>query len=159
TGAFNKMRSAATVHLNSASDRNARFGGNWPAHGRREQTRFFAEVALRSLPEWIARDITQNQLAILDWGCAEGDATEALGSALRTSVTGVDAAEPAVEVARGRFPDRRFLRSSIDELKTYDVLFTSNTLQHFDVPLAVLQSLLTRIRKYALLLVPFREGQ
>src|SRR3989304_1575524 len=71
--------------INSASYWNARFGGGWGGHGGREQTRFFAELALRSLPAWIARDIAVNKLTVLDWGCAEGDATEVLGCALGTS--------------------------------------------------------------------------
>ena len=137
----------------------SRFAADWQACGGQEQTRFFAELALRSLPAWIARDIGFNRLSILDWGCAEGDATETLGRALQTSVTGVDISERAIESARARFRDRRFLRASAAEIEPHDVLFTSNTLEHFDNPLEILRTLLARIRKYAIVLVPFREAR
>ena len=146
-------------HLNRARDRDIRFGAYRDARGSREQTRGFAEIALRNLPAWIARDIVLNKLTVLNWGCAEGDATEALGRALGTSVTGVDTAERPVALARRRFPDRRFACSSIDEIETHDVLFTSRPLKPFENPLDVLGRLLARTRKYALVLIPWREGR
>jgi GT2 family glycosyltransferase/glycosyltransferase involved in cell wall biosynthesis len=125
----------------------------------RERTPGLAEAALRNLPAWIARDIVRHKLTVLNWGCAEGDTTDALARALGTSVTGVDSADSVIDLARRRFPHRRFSSSTIDEIETHDVLFMSSPLKRGDDVVDVVEPLLARTRKYALVLVPVREGR
>lgn len=145
--------------INSESHWDSRFAGDWQNRGGREQTRFFAELALKHLPSFVLADIRYHGLKVMDWGCAEGDGVEVLARELNTEVMGVDFSREAINTASTRFPGFSFKRSSIEDLDPCDVLFTSNTLEHFDAPHRILGQLLPHARKYGIILVPFQEGR
>ncbi|MGI5860543.1 MAG: methyltransferase [Myxococcales bacterium] len=149
-----------TNPVNSSAYWDARFDQDWESAGGREETRFFCDLALRYLPKWVAKDIRSHALSICDWGCALGDALEALAASFPESkLTGVDIAPTAIERARERYPDFSF--HTLDDLPedaSFDVVVCSNTLEHHDRPLELLQQMLERARRYALVLVPFREA-
>lgn len=147
--------------VNSESYWTARFGtGDWEKAQGRQQTAFFARFALERLHPAIAADIRAGRLSICDWGCALGDAVPILADAFRGSkVTGVDFAATAVERARALHAGNEFLcaPSLADTGRTFDVVFTSNTLEHFPRPFEVLESLAPSARRYLIAMVPFRE--
>ncbi len=144
--------------VNSAAYWDARFeSGDWERHGGPEQTRFFARVALAEVPSAVLADIRSRRGTVCDWGCAEGEATRIITERWRVPVVGVDASRVAVARARARNPGLDFTCSSEGLDREYDVLFTSNTLEHFPSPFDVLAPLLARVRRYALVLVPFEE--
>lgn len=144
--------------MNSQAYWNERFtNGDWGASGGPAQTDFFARVALGEVPEAIVRDIRERRLTVCDWGCGEGEATRLLAEAWGVEVTGIDTAEAALATARARHPGHEFVYSPEGLDRTYDVLFTSNTLEHFQDPWGALERLLPKTRCYAFMLVPFEE--
>lgn len=149
----------ASNHVNSATYWDARFAEDWEKAGGPDQTRFFGNLALRHLPVWLRNEIRTARLSICDWGCAEGDAVDLLHAAFPESeMTGIDVAREAIARARSRYPGHRF--GTLDELgKEFaaDVVFCSNTLEHFDEPLEMLRQMLEHARKHAIVLVPFQE--
>ncbi|MHB9364573.1 class I SAM-dependent methyltransferase [Mesorhizobium sp. M1143] len=75
-------------------------------------------------------------------------------------VTGIDFAEPAIASARATFSKPHFLRVDLfRELfnERFDVVVSSNTLEHFDDPVAVLERLGEMATEALVILVPFRE--
>ncbi len=79
------------VDINSRLYWDIRFRTDWEKKGGREQTRFFCQITLEHLPEWIISDIEGNHLSIMDLGCAEGDAVEMLARRFPDSkIVGVD---------------------------------------------------------------------
>ena len=131
---------------------------DWAEKGGPQQTRFFADLALSLIPPAVASEIQAGRLSVCDWGCAEGDAVAALAEAWRVAVTGADFAASAIQRARARHADLEFVVSEGTSLpRAFDVLFSSNTLEHFDEPFEALRGLLSGVRRHAILLVPFEE--
>jgi SAM-dependent methyltransferase len=134
--------------------------GDWEDKGGRVQSRFFYRLAVREMPSWLTAAIRRNRLAVCDWGCALGDGTDALAHALGTSVTGIDFSEVAITKARESYSKPRFL--AIDLLtepicETWDVVFSSNTLEHFAEPWRTLASIARFATSVLVVLVPYRE--
>ncbi|HKU51112.1 MAG TPA: hypothetical protein VJQ25_01490, partial [Nitrospira sp.] len=67
-------------HVNSKEYWDRRFRLDWEAMQGREQSRFFAKVALEHLPPWFFTLARAQRLTFCDWGCAQGDGTDVLGS-------------------------------------------------------------------------------
>lgn len=140
-----------------------RFGEDWQAHGGPDQTRFFTQIALEAMPDWFLDRVRGAGLSLCDWGCAEGEGAAMLARELGAPVVGVDFAEIAIATARGKFPDVEF--RAIDWLagdgdgQQFDVLFSSNTLEHFHAPWEVFDSIVRHASRYVVLLVPYREEQ
>lgn len=139
-----------------------RFETDWEAMHGREQSRFFARLALEHLPSWFFTLARTHGFTFCDWGCAEGDGTDVLAGYFgRNRVCGIDFSEKAVEKARSLYHDIQFLAEDwLTENpagKPYDVVFSSNTLEHFNRPYEVLHRLLRRAEKCVVLLLPFRE--
>lgn len=79
--------------------------------------------------------------ALLDAGCGSGGLSR-LAAAAGVAVTGIDAAEPLVEIARGRVPGGRFDVGDIQFLPygddTFDVVVGVNSFQYAADPVAAL---------------------
>lgn len=97
-------------------------------------------------------------------GCAQGDGSDVWVSYIDPSqITGIDFSLAAIEKAAQRYPTIRFLnedwlsKSISDNEATYDIVFSSNTLEHFHRPYEVLASILKRARKAVLLALPYKE--
>lgn len=148
--------------INSADYWNKRFREDWEAHGGPEQSRYFAGLAIGLMPGWL-----RGRAAGLDWcdfGCAQGDGTAALADGLGAPVAGVDVAVEGIEAASSRYPSLRFeavdwMASPPPPSPSVDVVFSSNTLEHFPDPSAVLARMEARARRAVVALVPFRERE
>ena len=137
-----------------------RFGTDWESNLGREQTSFFARVALNHMPAWLLRDIRRESLGVCDWGCAEGDGVDVLASSLGVRVTGVDFSESAINKARAYYPARNFVHCDYlvsDNEDRFDIVFSSNTLEHFSLPWDVLPKVARHAKKLVVLMVPFQE--
>ncbi|SAK76094.1 trans-aconitate 2-methyltransferase [Caballeronia hypogeia] len=144
--------------INSKQYWDNRFSTDWVSAGGHEQTRFFAMIAAKAMPAWLKEQIRQEELEVCDWGCAEGQGVDELGKWIgTTSITGVDISEVAIEKARAAFPEARFKTQSVDQMEEYDIVFSSNTLEHFDRPFEVMANLAQRARRYLVVLLPFQE--
>lgn len=144
--------------VNSKAYWDNRFRTNWVSAGGHSQTRFFAMVAAKAMPGWLKDRILADNLSICDWGCAEGQGVDELSKWLgTTNITGVDISDVAIAKARQAFPQATFKAQDIDQLDEYDVMFSSNTLEHFDRPFDVVQKLARKARRFLVFLVPFQE--
>ncbi len=150
----------AEADVNSLAFWDARFAHSWQADHGPEQTRFFGELALAILPQWLHQHIQQRRLTVCDWGCALGEGTALLAGGLGTTVTGVDFSATAIEKAKSLHPGLDFrcedwLAHDLGDV--YDVVFSSNTLEHFERPWRVFARLAQHARSHVVLLLPFRE--
>lgn len=151
--------------INSQAYWERRFLEDWDSNLGREQSRFFANLAVDALPTWLATTIRHEQWSICDWGCAEGDGTKVLMETFaRNRIEGVDFSRAAVETARARYGDRFVAENWLDEAENvceradlWDLVFSSNTLEHFQDPCRVLGRLCDRAKGCVTLLVPYRE--
>ncbi len=151
---------AAAANVNSRAFWEARFANSWQADHGPEQTRFFGELALATLPHWLRQQVQRRRLTVCDWGCALGEGTALLASGLGTAVAGVDFSATAIDKARALYPGLAFLCEdwlSEDVGNVYDVVFSSNTLEHFEQPWGVFARLARHARCHLVLLLPFRE--
>lgn len=148
--------------INSKSYWDDRFATDWESCEGREQSRFFAQLAIEHLPSWFGRAVAAGKMSICDWGCAEGDGTDILGTFFgREKVTGVDFSETAIKKARELYSDLEFKQedwlSDYTQNKQYDVVFSSNTLEHFYRPNEILEKLGQFTKKMIVLALPYRE--
>jgi hypothetical protein len=139
-------------------DRN--FRSSWDGYDGSRQTRHFMRQLLLHLPLREAAFLRAAAVSVLDWGCAFGEGVDVLGSALGDAVVdGADLSGEAVTVASERFPGHAFHHVGGDELPgIYDVIFTSNTLEHLVDPLATVRRHLRSTRLVYVALTPFDES-
>lgn len=133
--------------------------GDWEEKQGREQSLFFYRVAISHFPEWFKEDIKENRLSVCDLGCAEGEGAHLLGESFPESqVTGADISEAALERARLAYPKQNFVKEDINNFKNnFDVIFSSNTLEHFKNADSIMKKLFKSCNKYFALLLPFKE--
>ncbi len=134
-----------------------RFNEDWEHFDGPAQSRFFSNIAIQNIPDWLLNEIKRKKLTVADWGCAQGDGTSIWSEHIASfQIAGIDFSEAAVQIARKRYPDINFLAENwLDpnfnrELK-YDVVFSSNTLEHFHEPFDVLNEIATHAEKFIVL--------
>ncbi|MFL9910548.1 methyltransferase domain-containing protein [Paraburkholderia sp. RL17-337-BIB-A] len=150
------------TEINSNAYWEARFAGNWQASGGPAQSRFFSNIALRVLPEWVVGEIRRNRLTIADWGCGEGDGTDVWAAyAPVAQITGVDFSTVAINTAKNRYPEVQFLAENWladgADGQQFDVVYSSNVMEHFHDPQKVLGVLCQRAKRAIILVLPYRE--
>ena len=133
--------------------------GDWEKKEGREQSLFFYEVALKNFPKWFCDDITKNSMSFCDLGCAEGEGVQLFGESLdKCRVTGIDISEAALERARQHYPKYTFKKEDVNKLEErFDVIFTSNTLEHFKNADEIIPKIMKNCNKYFAAFVPFEE--
>lgn len=150
-------------NINSQPYWDTRFSSDWDSLNGPAQSRGFAWLALQEIPEWLLQTIRQDALTLVDWGCAQGEGTNVWSSYVSGSnLLGVDFSHTAIEKATEKYPNIRFecsdwLVSETPSSQAFDIVFSSNTLEHFAEPYAVLQQLTKRARKAIVLLLPYKE--
>jgi len=137
------------------------FRHEWDRHGGAAQTAHFMERLIASLPPRERAWLEAGGRTILDWGCAFGEGVALLARAFPgCQVWGLDFSWVAVEQARRRHPGLRFIHDPEGELPApFDVLVTSNCLEHFDDPLAIVRQQMEKVRDLYILLVPNEEAE
>ena len=149
--------------INSDAYWDSRFVEDWESFQGPAQSRFFARLAIENLPRWLIDQLQRQPLTLCDWGCAQGDGTDVWASYVDSDrITGIDFSSVAVDQALKRYPAIRFLNedwlaAQPGEQSVFDVVFSSNTLEHFHKPHAVLKSLCSRATKALVLALPYRE--
>ncbi|WP_313711481.1 glycosyltransferase [Pseudomonas sp.] len=158
-----KNQDSPPSEVNSLSYWDYRFSTDWEENHGREQSRFFSELAVELMPKWIVDYWKDNALSLCDWGCAQGDGTSSLAELLDLSkVTGVDFSPEAIEKAVQQYKAQEFL--CIDFLEAscdqrWDIVFSSNTLEHFEQPWDILEKVTAYAKGFVVLLLPFREHE
>jgi glycosyltransferase involved in cell wall biosynthesis len=146
--------------VNSRAYWDRRFIEDWEARGGPNQSRFFATLLLNWLSPRVRAEIASGRLSICDWGCAEGDGTAVIAAAFPDStVTGIDLSQAAISRATTRYPAIDFRVGDVDAVADgYDVIVTSNVLEHLDDPWRAAAMLARAARRYVLVLVPFLDS-
>ncbi len=148
------------LNINSESYWDGRFSKDWDTCEGPRQSRFFARLAIENLPSWLIDQIRHQSLTLTDWGCAQGDGTDVWASYVESQqLIGVDFSRIAIEQAMGRYPAIRFLAEnwldeSVGEIESSDIVFSSNTLEHFHKPYEVLLAICKRAKKAIVLALP-----
>jgi len=151
-----------TGEINSIDYWNQRLFTDWIAEGGRKQTAFFAGMCCAELPEWLVEEMRARRLSILDYGCALGDALPVFRQAFAASpIRGADVAEAGLGLARALYPDFEFSRVDPTEAAPppADIVYCSNTLEHFQDWPAMLRDVARRATEYVLVVVPFEEDE
>lgn len=149
--------------INSDSYWNTRFAENWETCAGPTQSRFFARIAVENLPRWLIEQLKRQSLTLADWGCAQGDGTDVWASYIDTEqIAGVDFSSVAIEQASQRYPAIRFINEDWltkcgNQGETFDVVFSSNTLEHFHKPYDALHAICSRAKKAIVLALPYKE--
>ncbi len=138
-----------------------RFLVDWEAMQGKEQTEFFAYIALELLPDWLKNEIKLEKLTICDFGCALGEAVCVLNTQLQTEVSGMDFSRSAIEKAKENYPQYDFFQKDISkeemEERRFDVGYISNVLEHIENPWGAAENLVKCVNRYFIVLIPFRE--
>jgi len=146
--------------MNSKEYWDCRFAtGDWQARHGPEQGRYFYQVLIDRLPEPFRNEIRSRQYSVVDFGCAQGEGTEIFALAFPDSrVTGVDISTEAIRIAGQKKRKAEFLAADLTtHAGEWDVLITSNTLEHFYRPWEMLDKVSARARRYLVILVPYGE--
>ena len=153
-----------TKHMiNSDAYWDNRFDDDWESLQGPAQSRFFARIVIENLPRWLIEQLQRQSLTLCDWGCAQGDGTDVWASYIDSErLTGVDFSSVAIEQAAQRYPSIKFLNENwldnqANKKSEFDVVFSSNTLEHFHKPYDVLEVLCTRAAKAIVIAIPYRE--
>jgi len=142
--------------INSKEYWEERFKSNdWIVSGGDNQSKYFYNLMTELIPSDIKDEIFNDSMSICDFGCAEGDGLEIFKKMFSSSdITGVDISNQALKHARKKYTDINFT-TKID--KEYDLIISSNTLEHFSEPYQMLENLFKYSKKYIILLLPFKE--
>ncbi len=128
--------------------------GQWETANGRRQTRLFAEAFCRHT----CVDLEGGQ-SLLDCGCALGDAIPVFASRFPGArLHGCDLSSVAIHRCKERFFDlASFSVASMEEVSgMYDMIYSSNTLEHF-ADYKVKACKLLQHSRYLCILVPYNE--
>jgi GT2 family glycosyltransferase/glycosyltransferase involved in cell wall biosynthesis len=151
--------------INTQKYWDGRFNEDWEQFDGPAQSRFFSNIALQNIPDWLLNEVKGKKLTIADWGCAQGDGTSVWADYVASvQIAGVDFSKAAVQIARKRYPDINFLTENwldpnFNSNLKYDVVFSSNTLEHFHQPFDVLNKIAIHAEKVLILALPYKEHQ
>jgi glycosyltransferase involved in cell wall biosynthesis len=146
--------------INSPDYWNKRFLDDWIANGGRQQTTFFARLCCRELPDWFVEEVRARKSTIFDYGCAVGDALPVLQASFPASpIRGGDVAQVGLGLARALHPAFEFVDvNAIGEgTKIADIVYCSNTLEHFENWRELLDRLSRHAKEYVIVVAPFEE--
>jgi SAM-dependent methyltransferase len=148
-----EQHQAAPADRNTKEAWEAYFGEGWERNAGRRQTRLFAKYFLETVT------LPPDARTLLDVGCGMGDAAPEFHARYPDlRITGCDVSATAVEAARtsyGAFAT--FEQWGFDDIRgRYDVIYCSNTLDHFVAHVDIAARLLEHCRRLYVL-VPFME--
>lgn len=149
----------AVYHYGSPEWWDYQLAHHWEANGGPAQTHHFMTRLIDHLASPELDYLRATPTTALDWGCALGEGVAVWGAAFPLSrVMGVDIAQSAITKARERFPAYEFgVAEATAIFGSFDVIVTSNCLEHFENPLAIVRQHLCACHQLYIALVPYRE--
>lgn len=135
------------------------------------QTKLFADIAYGLLAPHIKERFSKLENNLVDWGCALGQGCKYFLEKLmsgknekhfspdknKKNIIGVDFAEKATNKAKTLYPHYRFENDIESIQEKVDLIFTSNTLEHFYDPFSEFEKLINKTDKYLVMLVPYMQ--
>lgn len=154
-----RLRHIARNPINSAAWWDEFFLNLWDIEEGDDQSRYFMEQVLAHLPVPELEYLRTHPLSVLDWGCAKGIGAVLLQRAFPQSlVKGLDVSPTAITKAHALHPECEFILESDGKIPgEFDVIVTSNVLEHFVNPLEVMATHFPACRQFYVALVPFKE--
>jgi len=117
------------------------------------QTLGFMRWILILSPEYVKEEMKKS--TILDWGCGTGIGLNLLHDLCEhDNIYGLDISENAIKYGRSQYPHLNLTTDKLD--KTYDIIITSNCLEHFKNYEEVMKNHVSHCNKYYIVMVPFR---
>lgn len=151
-----------SMEVNSVEYWDEKFNKAWDKNNGEKQTEFFCRMFLENIPSWIKKDINDNSRSIIDLGCAEGEAVKILSENFKnSSVTGLDFSIEAIKKAKEKYPNNNFITGNIKKklMLNQDVIYCSNTLEHFENPHSIIENIISTKAKYIFIMIPFNDNQ
>ncbi|MEG1925738.1 MAG: glycosyltransferase [Ruthenibacterium sp.] len=132
---------------------------SWEDNHGDEQSKFFSELMIEMMPQWLKTEIESNKYTICDMGCAIGGGTEILAKEFENSkVTGIDFSKTAVDKAKKNHTNCEFYAEDIfDFSRHFDIVTSSNTLEHLTDYKKAMDKLFENSEKYLVLLLPLDD--
>lgn len=146
--------------LNSKEYWDCRFKSqDWQKHHGDEQTKHFYTLLINNLPDFLLDEIQSGNNKLVDFGCAQGEGTELIAYNFpNIQITGVDISEEGIEIAKRKNHKAKFLATDLTQYDgQWDILISSNTMEHFYNPWEIIEQLAPRAKKYMIILVPFDQ--
>ena len=111
----------------------------------KDRTLFFYQIAIEALPQRYYQQLKDNSWTFVDYSCGEGAGTAYIAS---------------------QFPNLRVVGTDLSvkkditaDLEKAPVVFSSNTLGHFENPLDILEHLVKSSERLAIILLPYSDDQ
>jgi SAM-dependent methyltransferase len=142
-----------TNSKNSKSNWDAYFQDEWERRDGRLQTRLFARYFLETVR------LPRSARTFIDVGCAMGDGLPEIHRHYKNlRLHGCDISKRAIEQARQDYGHiAAFHQWGFEDIKgDFDIIYCSNTLEHFTQYIDIARALLSHCR-WLYILVPFRE--
>lgn len=123
------------------------------------QNAYYMQEIIKRLDKRVIAFLEQGERTVLDSGCAMGYGTILLQQRFpMAQVSGLEVCDTAVQGGRARFPEIKFIYDHAGLIKEYyDVIISSHCLEHYLAPGDVLRDLLSKSKRYCIILVPYRE--
>ena len=136
------------MKINSKEWWNQEFRVNWciGINGI-DQTRFFMKRILESIK--FTKGTT-----VLDWGCAFGQGVDVLNKNGYLA-EGYDFSEIAIKFSKKIYPQYTFMSKIPD--KTYDIVISSNCLEHFEEPEEQLKEIMKLSHNLVVIMTPYNQ--
>ena len=132
---------------------------DWQNNHGDEQTLHFYTLLVNTLPDDVQKEIDSSHYTVADFGCAQGEGTEFFAKSFPGArVTGVDISEEGIKIAKAKHKTAEFIATDLTKYSgEFDVIISSNTMEHFHQPWDVLMRLSSKAKKYMIILVPFDQ--
>ncbi len=123
------------------------------------QANFFYKTFKKLFPLQLQKEINIKNSSCCDFGCGLGNFTSCLHEIFpNVELYGVDYSKNAISYGSKHFQNVKFINTSLDNLnKNFDIMVTSNTLEHFSNPDKIMKQLLSHTNKIFMMLVPYEE--
>lgn len=132
--------------------------GHWDQIGGDAMTLRFAELILEYLHEDLLAILSEPGCRVLDWGCARGQLVALFRRKFpKIEAFGLDFSYAAVDQAIKRYGPCFFWDEEGRIFEEWDVIVTSNVMEHLVDPIAKMREHLERTRKMYVILTPFAE--
>lgn len=146
--------------INSKLYWDGRFSSDWKKYSGNEQTEFFAKISCGLIPDWLVHTIKTNNYVVCDFGCACGEAVNILAQRLGFLIEGADFSAEALKIAKENYPIYNFVQADANNLPEdfrYNVIYSSNVLEHFLNPWDIALKLSYAATDYLVFQIPYRE--
>ena len=150
--------------INSKEYWDDRFSNDWDETGGSRQSLFFYSLIIEYLPAYIKDKLESENWSVCDLGAGNGIGTSILSETyLNSTFVGIDISQEGIMYANKQYFSQncKFLVRDImnENIGNYDLIISSNTLEHFRDPARVIEKLTEVNANHLVLLLPYQEKE